>query len=457
MEESNLGDRKKNLTLRTPIGTRDFLPEDMIFREYVTNSIRKVFEEYGYDPMETPAIELGEVLKGKYGEEEKLIYEFKDRGGRDIALRYDLTVPLSRVMASNPHLPKPFKRYQISRVWRYENPQRGRYREFWQCDVDIVGSKSMLADAELVALATDVYKALGFNDFRIRINDRKILDAICIFAGVKENQRLEVLRTLDKVDKIGVKGFEENLKKSGFPDECIQKILGFIRVEGDPSEVLDSTLQKLGSSDLGAEGVGELKQLIGILKELGVESRRYVIDLSLSRGLDYYTGPIYEIVVTEPRIGSLSGGGRYDKLVRDLGGVDVPATGISFGLERIIDVMKELKMVTLPKTKTLVLVSAIDDSTVLQALRIASELRKAGIPVRTDVVGERRIAKQLKYADSLGIPYVVIVGQAEMEKGVLKFRFMEKREEKDMKLEEISEFLKGKLRASHVLGSGVPA
>jgi histidyl-tRNA synthetase len=446
MEGSNLGERKKGITLRTPIGTRDFLPEDMIVREYVIGAIKKVFEEYGYDPMETPAIELSEVLKGKYGEEERLIYEFKDRGGRDLALRYDLTVPLSRVMASNPHLPKPFKRYQISRVWRYDNPQKGRYREFWQCDVDIVGSKSMLADAEIIILTTDVFKTLGFNDFRIRINDRKILDAMCGFAGVEENRRLEVLRNLDKVDKIGVEGFAVNLKENGFSSDCIQKILEFIRIEGSSSEMLDSALEKLGSYPSGAEGVSELKQLIGILAELGVDERTYLVDLSLSRGLDYYTGPIYEIVVTKPKIGSLSGGGRYDKLIRDLGGVDVPATGISFGLERIIDVMKELKMISVPKTKTMALVSAIDDNTSLQALKIAQILRRAGIAVRTDVVGERKIARQLKYADSLGIPYVIIVGQAEMSKGVLKFRSMEKREEKEMKIEEVVVFLKSQYR-----------
>ena len=281
MEEGNLGERKRSITLRTPIGTRDFLPEEMIVREYVIGAIRKIFETYGYDPMETPAIELGEVLKGKYGEEERLIYEFRDRGGRDLALRYDLTVPLSRVMASNPHLPKPFKRYQISRVWRYDNPQKGRYREFWQCDVDIVGSKSILADAEIVLLATDVFKTLGFNDFKIRINDRKILDAICTFAGISENRRLEVLRNLDKVDKIGVEGFAENLKKNGFSEDCVQKILELVSIEGSPSEVLDSTSEKLGSYPSGAEGIDELRQLVSILTELGVEERRYLVDLSL--------------------------------------------------------------------------------------------------------------------------------------------------------------------------------
>lgn len=457
MDKNNLGERRKNVTLRTPIGTRDFLPEEMIVREYVIGSIRKVFEEYGYDPMETPAIELGEVLRGKYGEEERLIYEFKDRGGRDLALRYDLTVPLSRVMASNPHLPKPFKRYQISRVWRYDNPQKGRYREFWQCDVDIVGSKSMLADAEIIMLATDVFKALGFDDFKIRINNRKILDAICIYAGVEEDRRLEVLRTIDKVDKIGIEGFAETLKKAGFSEDCVQKILEFIRIEGNPSKVLEIASKKLSNQPSVAEGIGELEQLVEILTGLGVEERRYLVDLSLSRGLDYYTGPIYEVVITKPKIGSLSGGGRYDKLVKDLGGVDIPATGISFGLERIIDVMRELKMVSLPKTKTMVLVSAIDESTSLQALKIGLELRKAGIPVRTDVAGERKIAKQLKYADSLGIPYVIIVGQTEMSKGVLKFRLMEKREERDMKLKEIIEFLKHRLSGTCAMDCAVPS
>lgn len=442
------------MALRTPIGTRDFLPEEMIVREYVIGAIRRVFEEYGYDPMETPVIEFGEVLKGKYGEEERLIYEFKDRGGRDLALRYDLTVPLSRVMASNPHLPKPFKRYQISRVWRYDNPQKGRYREFWQCDVDIVGSKSMLADAELIMLAVDVFSTLGFKDFRIRINNRKILDAMCDFAGINENRRIEVLRNLDKADKIGVEGFARNMKESGFPSDSIQKILELVRIEGNPSQVLDSVAENVRGYASGAEGVEELRELIGILADLGVDEKTYAVDLGLSRGLDYYTGPIYEIVVTEPKIGSLSGGGRYDDLIGSLGGVSVEATGISFGLERIIDVMKELKMVSLPRTKTMVLVSAVDDKTSLQALKIAQELRRSGLHVRTDLIGERKIARQLKYADSLGIPYVVIVGPAELGRGVLKLRSMEKREEWEMKIEEIAGLIKSKLREGCTADSG---
>lgn len=446
MVDDNSRERKKGITLRTPIGTRDFLPEDMIVREHVIGIIKKVFEEYGYDPMETPVIEFSEVLKGKYGEEERLIYEFKDRGGRDLALRYDLTVPLSRVMAANPHLSKPFKRYQISRVWRYDNPQRGRYREFWQCDVDIVGSKSMLADAELVMLAVDVFNALGFKGYQIRINNRKILDAMCSYAGIQENMKIEALRSLDKIDKIGVEGFTENLKQKDFSNESIQKVLEFIQLKGRSSEKLDSASRILSGHKQGLEGTEELREMMNILAELGIEERSLTIDLGLARGLDYYTGPIYEIMSTDAKIGSLSGGGRYDKLIGCFAGADVPATGVSFGLERIIDVMKELRMVTLPKTKTLATVVSIDETTSMEAFRIAQRLRGAGIPVRADVIGERKITKQLKYTDTVGIPYAIIVGQTEMSRNAVKLKWMAKREEKEMKVEEVIEFLKTQLQ-----------
>ncbi len=449
MEDSNLGERKKSITLRTPIGTRDFLPEDMILREHVIGVIKKVFEEYGYDRMETPVIEFSEVLKGKYGEEEKLIYEFKDRGGRDLALRYDLTVPLSRVMAANPHLPKPFKRYHISRVWRYDNPQRGRYREFWQCDVDIVGSKNMLADAEIILLAVDVFNTLGFRRFQIRINNRKVLDAMCSYAGIEENMKVEALRSLDKIDKAGAEGFAETLKQKDFQNECIQKVLEFIQIRGTSGEKLDSASERLSSYKQGLEGIEELREIMRILAELGVNEKSLGIDLGLARGLDYYTGPIFEIVATDAKIGSLAGGGRYDKLIGGFAGVDIPATGVSFGLERIIDVMKELRMVSPLKTKTVAIVTSIDDSTIMEAFRIAQKLRRAGIPVRTEVMGERKITKQLKYADTLGIPYAVIVGQTEVSTGTVKLKSMEKREEKEIKVEELIEFLKSQLMQSN--------
>jgi histidyl-tRNA synthetase len=453
MESRQTKGRKKSDVLRTPIGTRDFLPEDMIAREYVIDTVKKVFEEYGYDPMETPAIELGEVLKGKYGEEERLIYEFKDRGGRDLALRYDLTVPLSRVVASNPQLPKPFKRYQISRVWRYDNPQRGRYREFWQCDIDIVGSKSMLADAEVIMVAVDVFRRLGFKDFLIRINNRKILDAMCGYAGIEDSRKIEALRSLDKMDKIGVRGIGEELKQKGFPDECVEKLIEFTQFKGRPNEVLSYVSRKLSSYEQAADGVKELEEIVRILEEIGVDEKSYSIDLGLARGLDYYTGPVFEIAVTEPKIGSLAGGGRFDELIGSLGRIDIPATGISFGLERIIDVMRELEMVSLPKTKTMVVVSSVDERSSITALRIAQRLRRAGIPARTDVMGERNITRQLKYADSLGIPYGIIVGPAEIEKGVFKLKLMEKREEKEMKIEEMIEFLQDRLRRDRTTGS----
>jgi histidyl-tRNA synthetase len=348
-------------------------------------------------------------------------------------------------MASNPQLPKPFKRYQISRVWRYDNPQRGRYREFWQCDIDIVGSRSSVADAELIMVAVDVFKALGFRDFRIRINNRKILDAICDYSGIAESQRIEALRSLDKEDKVGVQGVKEELRQKGFQEQCVEKLLEVTQLKGKCDEVLSYVSKNLSSYEQALEGSEELGEIVSVLKDVGVQEESYSIDLGLVRGLDYYTGPIFEIVVTEPKIGSLSGGGRYDKLIGRFAGTDVPATGISFGLERIIDVMRELRMVSLPKTKTLVVVSSVDEASSMEALKVAQKLRRAGVPVRTDVMGERKITRQLKYADSLGIPYAVIVGQAEIEKGVFKLRLMEKREEKEMTVEEMIGFLEDKV------------
>jgi histidyl-tRNA synthetase len=227
-------------------------------------------------------------------------------------------------------------------------------------------------------------------------------------------------------------------------------VLEFIQIKGTPGEKLDSASERLSSYKQGLDGIEELREIMRILAELGVDEKSLVIDLGLARGLDYYTGPIFEIVATDAKIGSLAGGGRYDNLIGGFAGVDVPATGVSFGLERIIDVMKELRMISLLKTKTVAIVSSIDDSTIMEAFRIAQKLRRAGIPVRTEVMGERKIAKQLKYADTLGIPYAVIVGQTEVSRGTVKLKSMEKREEKEIKVEELIEFLKSQLMQSNL-------
>jgi histidyl-tRNA synthetase len=258
--------------------------------------------------------------------------------------------------------------------------------------------------------------------------------------------RIEALRILDKMDKIGVVGLKDTFKQKNFSDDSVRKVLEFIQLGGELSEKLDSAARMLSDSKQGLEGIEEIRELLRVLAELGIEERSLMIDLGLARGLDYYTGPIYEIVATDAKIGSLAGGGRYDKLIGGFAGVDVPATGVSFGLERIIDVVKELGMVSVPKTKTVAIVASIDEKTRIEALRIAQKLRSAGIPVRTDVIGERNITRQLKYADAVGIPYAIIIGQAEMSRGTVKLKSMAKREEKELKIEEIIELLKSQVQ-----------
>jgi histidyl-tRNA synthetase len=429
------------LPTNPPAGMRDFLASDMIKREAVINKIKIIFERFGFDPWETPAVEYFEVLQGKYGEEEKLIYKFKDLGGRELALRYDLTVPLARVVARFPQLPKPIKRYQISRVWRYERKQRGRYKEFWQCDVDIVGSKSMMADAEIIAITYEVLKELGFREFKIRINNRKLLNGLIQYAGVEKEKVIEAFRAIDKLDKVGIEGVKKELKSRNIKTDSIKKILQIIGIKGKPNRVLSTVEKFVKNLKEGKEGIDELRQLISYLKLFDVDENYYVIDLSLVRGLDYYTGPIYETVVTKPKIGSLTGGGRYDKLIGLFTGTDIPATGTSIGIERIIDVMDELKMIKPRKSRTLVFVASVNDEMKRECIRVATELRRAGISCQVDLMN-RNLQKQLEYADKLDIPYVIIVGKKELVKGKVKLKDMKKKEERELKIDEAIKVLK---------------
>ena len=290
---------------RVPRGMRDILPEQMIRRQYVINVIRDVFEEFGFEPLQTPALELSEVLTGKYGPDaEKLIYQAGHVGGKeDISLRYDLSVPLCRVIAMHPQLPKPFKRYQIDPVWRAERPQKGRYRQFFQCDADTVGTESMLADAENVNLIYQVLTRLGFEQFEININDRKLITGIGQFAGVPTEQLGGLYRSIDKLDKIGVSGVRDELAENQIPEPVIEKLLALLQIEGDTATVLNALNEQLGDSDIAREGIAELEELNGYLETLGVPDKFYRVNVSMVRGLEYYTGPIYETVVEEPKIG----------------------------------------------------------------------------------------------------------------------------------------------------------
>lgn len=433
---------------RVPRGMRDILPEQMLRRHYVINTVQAVFEEFGFEPLQTPALELSEVLMGKYGPDaEKLIYQAGHSGGKEnISLRYDLSVPLCRVVAMHPQLPKPFKRYQIDPVWRAERPQKGRYRQFYQCDADTVGSESMLADAENVSLIYQVLSRLGFKQFEIHINDRKLITGLGQFAGVSAEQLGGLYRAIDKLDKIGVDGVKAALRQNEIPEPVIAKLLALLQIEGDAESVLSELGEQLGES-AAQEGIAELTELIGYLTMLGVPEECYRVNAAMVRGLEYYTGPIYETVVEEPKIGSITGGGRYDELIGSFSKQSYPATGTSFGIERIIDVMEEFAMFppSVGKTVTDVLVSVFDDELMPESLKLATVLRQNG--VRTEVYFRpARLSAQIKYADNRGIPYVAILGSDEVEAGTVAIRNLATREQQNVARDAVAGWIQDELR-----------
>ena len=394
-------------------GMRDFPPEEKILRQKVFAIVRSVFEKYGFEPFEQPAIEMAKTLKGKYGEEEKLIYEFKDRGGRDLALRYDQTVPLVRYIGENPEIPKPFKRYEISKAWRAEEVKKGRYREFYQCDIDIIGSKSILADAEIVVCALDVFKKLGLNDCFVQINNRKVLTAIMKYAGVPEKQIVNAIRIIDKLNKIGKTGVRTELKKIKLKVSVIKKIMELVSLSGKPNEVILKAKKLIGKIPEGVEGLEELRKTITYLKLFKIE--KYVIDFSLARGLDYYTGCIFEIISKDKKIGSVGGGGRYDTLLATLtkDKVDLPATGLALGIERIVEIIKDRKIIPIVKTVTDIYILPVTQKILPKAIQIVETLRDASFRCEIDLM-DRGISKQLDYASSKGIPRVIIVGPKDL-------------------------------------------
>jgi histidyl-tRNA synthetase len=441
-------------------GMRDFLPADVRRREYVIGRIKQVYERYGFEPLETPAVENIETLLGKYGEEgNQLIFKILKRGEHektgeaDLALRYDLTVPLARVVAQYQNeLPRFFKRYQIQPVWRADRPARGRFREFYQCDVDVLGSRSMAVEAELCAAASDALAALGFSDFSIRLNHRAVLKGVLDNAGVSVEKHDDALVALDKLDKIGREGVEKEFGARGIAETAGQKLLDFfdevgtldhaaeIAVGEDAAKkrealnaaVLGRLVEFLGANEAGARGVEELQSLV----ELGAASdiaKRMKIDPTLARGLSYYTGAIIEINVAD-LAGSLGGGGRYDSLVGMFLGKDIPACGFSLGLERIIVVMTERNMFPsfLVASPADVMVTIWNEDSIGESIALAAELRGKGL--RVDLYPEAdKLGKQLKYASARGVPFVAIVGDDERARGEVAIRDMKTGEQRNLK------------------------
>ena len=418
-------------------GMKDYYPGEMIVRKKILNKIKRIFELFGFRPLETPALESWKVLsaKGAGGLEIlKESYEFVDRGGKKVGLRYDLTVPLARFVANNPNLPLPFKRYQIQKVWRYGDVKRGRLREFYQCDIDIVGSGSVLADEECVACAIFCLKELGFEDFVVRVNNRKVLTALVKYAGVPQSKIIQVLRAIDKMDKIGLNGVKKELEKIKLEKDVIEKIIKFINFSGDKLNKIKEILDEEGK-----EGINELLKFLEFAEIFGIKDK-IVVDLSLARGLDYYTSLIFEIWSKDKKIGSLGGGGRYDNLIEIFSGKKIPATGISLGIERIFELIK-MKQKIEEKTPSKVFIATVSNEFLKNVVEITNLLRNNGISCEFDVMG-RSLSKQLKYVDKLNIPFTLIIGKKEIENNSVKIRDMKSGKEYLVKISEVVNWLK---------------
>ncbi|KKQ27676.1 MAG: Histidyl-tRNA synthetase [Candidatus Levybacteria bacterium GW2011_GWA1_37_16] len=389
-------------------GFRDFLPAEVKKRQYVINTLKKVFESYGFEPLETPALEYEEILLGKYGEEDdKLMYRFEDNGKRRVALRYDQTVPLARVVAQYQNeLPMPFKRYQIQNVWRAENTQKGRYRELLQCDIDTVGASSPLADAEIIEVADKSLRMLGFRKYKIKVNDRKIF----------ENIDLESIKILDKLEKIGPEKVEEELARIN-SKETLNKI-----ENSKPLETTDAILK--------------------MLKNLGINENNYEFSPTLARGLDYYTGTIFEIKIEGYSGGSVGGGGRYDNLIGLFANRQIPAVGFAFGFDRLMEAMEEQNLFPANLNTTKVLVTVFSPELLDNSIRVCEILSQNNINQELYVDPNAKMEKQLKYADKKQIPYVVIIGPDEAKNNTVTVKNLKTREQKALPFDQFLDLFK---------------
>ncbi|MBI4091664.1 MAG: histidine--tRNA ligase [Candidatus Levybacteria bacterium] len=404
---------------KTLKGFRDFLPKETRKRQYVIDALRKVFESYGFEPLETPALEYAEILEGKYGEEgERFMYKFEDKGDRKVALRYDQTVPLARVVSQYSNdLPLPFKRYQISNVWRGENPQAGRFREFLQCDIDTVGTNSLLADAEIIACAAKGLKALGFSKFKVLINDRKVFSGL-----IEDNNKLPaIVRAIDKLKKNGREKVIDEIVSAGIEKGLAGEILQALETQ-KPTE--------------------NINRLFGYLKTLGISEGNFEFAPFLARGLDYYTSTIFEIEIEGYDAGSVCGGGRYDSLIGMFANRTIPAVGCAFGFDRLIEAMDSLNLFPADLTTARVLVTVFSKELFEKSFKVASTLREKGINTEIYLDEQAKMDRQLKYADQKDISYVVIIGPKEAGTGSVTLKNMRTGEQKTVPLEQLGEAVK---------------
>jgi len=396
-------DRKiKPQTLK---GFRDFLPKEKRKRDFIVKKVVDVFELFGFEPLETPTLELADLLLGKYGQEaNKTVYIFKDKGERKVGLRFDQTVPTARVLAQYQNiLPKYFRRYQIQNVFRADKPQKGRFREFTQCDIDIFGTASPLADAEIVAATYFAFQAIRYPKIKLYLNDRQTLFQYLQPYETKEISIFSLIQSIDKLEKIGE-----------------EKVVNELVIKGLNKNSADNAISTIKS----AKPSNNLQEIINLSIILGVPKNDIIFSSTLARGLDYYTGMIFEVILPGYQAGSCGGGGRYDKLIEQLGKVNIPAVGIAFGFDRMVEAAEYFKLIPEENIGSQVLVTIFSQELICQSLKTAKNLRNKGVKTEVYPTIEDRLDKQLKYANKKGIPYVIIIGPEETEKGVFKLKDM---------------------------------
>ncbi len=443
-------------------GFRDYLPAQMIARQKILETIRKTYELYGFVPLETPALEHLDTLLG-YGEDaSKQIFQFTAPDGKKIGLRFDLTVPLARVFSQYRDLPKPFRRYQVSPVWRFDKPGPGRFREFIQFDIDTVGSPSMEADAEIIAAMCDTLDSLGIPRFCVKFNSRKVLNSLIVYAAIPAVSTLSVFRVIDKLDRVGIEGIKLELAEGrtdasgdkihglGLEPKQIESIESFLSLpRGGRTETIKAASRLLSGVPGTEEGINELREISNCLDALGITDDRARIDLTVARGLDYYTGPVYEAIILDaPKFGSVMGGGRYDRLVERFLGEKVPATGASIGVDRLFAAMQQLGLVGLTPSTAQVLVTVMDDSKLSEYRRMANELRKANIRTELYVGTERNLGKQLFYCNRQNIPIAVIAGSDEFNSNTVTIKDMRKLHRENVAPKDRKHWLKARVGQS---------
>ncbi len=447
-----------------PKGTRDFGPQVMGRRNYIIDTIKQVFQKFGFMPLETPAMENLTTLTGKYGDEgDQLLFKVLNSGNflaktsledyengvksmlhkvAEKGLKYDLTVPFARYVVMNQHdLTFPFKRYQIQPVWRADRPQRGRYREFYQCDADVVGTDSLICEAEIILMINEVLQKLGFIDYSIKINHRGILSGIAEEIGAK-GKETDLFVAIDKLDKVGIDKVADELEYKGFTKESIERLKTILNISGVSESVVQQLTENIGASTSGLKGINEVQEIINLVSSLGLDDNNTELDVTLARGLSYYTGAIFEVKINNVSIGSVSGGGRYDDLTGIFGLKDISGVGFSFGIDRLYDCLDELNLFNDEALIfTNVLIVHFDQESLNYGLKILSELRSVGI--RAEVYPESaKLKKQFGYADKKNIPFTIAIGSDEIKSGLLSFKDMKTGEQKKLTSAEIIKNLK---------------